>query len=695
MPTKTPRRKKTAAKTRRAAKRRAITPEDLRRFQSIADPQISPDGESIVFVKKHIGKKNEYVSNLWMVDTSGRDAPRQFTSGGKDSYPRWSPDGMRIAFISGRDKPKPQLFTISAAGGEAVALTTFDEGSIGAFEWSPDGTMLAVSFRHQDPQWSEDAKKKRKDKGLSDPPRVLDHYWYRLDGDGYFNAQRHELYLVNTKTGTHRKVFAKDALGFFSFDFSPDAKKLVISTNPDRRALLKPWNDELVLLTIASGKTRKIPNLPRGPKDAVQWSPNGKWIAFAGREGQDSTYSVENLELFVCDPSTGKARSLTAKEDHCLMAIAITDTAEVGFGANFRWSPDSKRIFVKLGWHGESHVASIPVRSGKIAFHTSGSVDHDMGNLSDDGTRIALTAAAFTELAEIRVGRIGAKTISTKPLTEFNGPLLRELRLAKPSSHWVRANDGTKVQVWVMKPPLSKSSRKYPAVLEIHGGPHAQYGVGFFHEFQVLAAAGYVVFFSNPRGSKGYGRDHCAAIKGDWGSADWVDIQAVTKFMQSRPFVNAKRMGIMGGSYGGYMTNWAIGHTNTFAGAITDRCVSNLVSMFGTSDFLDRPDDYWPGNAWDRPEARWDQSPIKYFGKVKTPTLIIHSEGDLRCNVEQAEQVYSALSARNIPTRFVRYPRSTFHGMSRAGPPDLRLHRLHQILDWWDRWLKGAGRRGR
>ncbi|MCH8260065.1 MAG: PD40 domain-containing protein, partial [Planctomycetes bacterium] len=332
MATKTKRRKTGARKPARAAKRRAITPEDLLRFQSIADPQISADGESIVFVKKHIGEKNEYVSNLWIVDTNGRDAPRQFTSGSKDSYPRWSPDGTRIAFISGRDKPKPQLFTISAAGGEAVALTMFDEGSIGAFKWSPDGTMLAISFRHQDTQWTEDAKKKRKDKGLSDPPRVLDHYWYRLDGDGYFNAQRHELYLVNAKTGAHRKVFAKDALGFFSFDFSPDAKKLVISTNPDRRALVKPWHDELVLLTIASGKTKKIPNLPRGPKDAVQWSPNGKWIAFAGREGEDSTYSVENLELFVCDPSTGKARSLMAKEDHCLMAIAITDTAEVGFG---------------------------------------------------------------------------------------------------------------------------------------------------------------------------------------------------------------------------------------------------------------------------------------------------------------------------------------------------------------------------
>jgi acylaminoacyl-peptidase len=224
-------------------------------------------------------------------------------------------------------------------------------------------------------------------------------------------------------------------------------------------------------------------------------------------------------------------------------------------------------------------------------------------------------------------------------------------------------------------------------VLEIHGGPHAQYGSGYFHEFQVLAAAGYAVFYSNPRGSKGYGRDHCAAIRGHWGTADWTDIQAVTRFMKSQPFVDASRLGIMGGSYGGYMTNWAIGHAQDFAAAITDRCVSNLVSMSGSTDVPERPGEYFPGNFWDQPEARWEQSPLKYLGHAKTPTLIIHSEGDLRCNVEQAEQVFAALKLLDVPTRLVRYPRSTSHGMSRSGPPDLRLHRLGQILAWWDQYL--------
>jgi dipeptidyl aminopeptidase/acylaminoacyl peptidase len=274
-----------------------------------------------------------------------------------------------------------------------------------------------------------------------------------------------------------------------------------------------------------------------------------------------------------------------------------------------------------------------------------------------------------------------------KRLSNFNGELLGQLTLAKPESAWVTSADGTKVQVWSIKPPNFKTGKKYPAILEIHGGPHAMYGVDFFHEFQTLAAQGYVVFFSNPRGSKGYGRDHCSAIRGSWGSADWRDLQAVIEFMKQRPYVDPRCLGVMGGSYGGYMTNWIIGRTRDFKAAITDRCVSNLVSFPGTTDYLEPPDRYWPGNWWDRPEKLWAMSPLKDLGKCRTPTLIIHSEGDLRCNIEQAEQVFTVLKLNNVPTRFVRYPSSTSHGLSRTGPPDLRLHRLNQILEWWKRWL--------
>lgn len=673
---------------RSTSKRRPVKPEDLLQYHIVSSPRLSPDGDSIVFVKKHINpEKNEYVTNLWMVASDGSSSPRQFTSGGKDSQPHWSPDGSRIAFVSGREKSRMQVCVMHAAGGEAVALSTFPEGTIGAIRWSPDGALIAASFREVHADWTEKAKAERKEKGLSDPPRVIDDWWYRLDGDGYFIAQRHCLYLIDTETGKHRKVYDQDSMGHFSFDFAPDSRRIVIATNRDKKAMIRAWKDELLILDTATGRLKQVPNLPKGPKAEVKWSPDGRCIAYAGRVGHDGLYDTENVELFVCDPRGGRARSLTGKEDYCLLGIALSDSCEVAFVPTFQFTPDSRRLVMQIGWHGESHVASVGVAGGRIRFHTRGSFMHGLGNLDRDGKRIAMTIGNSTKLDEVCVARLGDRLAPTV-LTDFNGPLLKGLEIVKPQAVWVNTPDGTRCQAWMMMPARSNPRKKHPAVLEIHGGPHAQYGIGYFHEFQVLASNGYVVFFSNPRGSKGYGRDHTAAIRGNWGAADWVDIQAVTALMKSHKTVNPRKLGVMGGSYGGFMTNWVIGHTRDFAAAITDRCVSNLVSMAGNSDYVDEPDQYWEGNFWDRPETRWDQSPIKYMGNARTPTLIIHSEGDLRCNVEQSEQLFSALKLLNVPTRFVRYPASTSHGMSRSGPPDMRIHRLKQILDWWQSHLQ-------
>jgi dipeptidyl aminopeptidase/acylaminoacyl peptidase len=681
-------RKRTAARGR-AAKSRAVTPEDLLKFQFLGNPIISPDGHTIAFTHKRVGEKNEYATNIWTVSTDG-GVPQPFTNGNKDYAPRWSPDGKRLAFISGRTKAKPQMYLINRDGGEATRLTNFPEGTIREFRWSPDGTMLAVAFREQDPEWTEQAKQERKDNGGTTPPRVIDDWWYRLDGDGYFNAQRFHLYLVNVTTGEHTKVYDKDTLGFFSFDFSPDSRQLVIATNRDKKALIKPWKDELVRLNITTGKLTRLANVPDGPKSCVRWSPDGKHIAYAGREGIDSSYGTENLNLWICDAAKGNARELTGGEDYCLMAAALSDSSEVSFEPSIQWSPDSKRIYASIGWHGEMHIASIPTRGGKFTFHTSGERIHQMGTIASNGKSMAVAVGSPTKLDEIGVLALGTSSgKAVRMLSDLNGPLLKSLSIVKPKSTWITSADGTKVHVWSILPPGYKRG-KIPAVLEIHGGPHAQYGVGMFHEFQVLASAGYAVFYSNPRGSKGYGVKHCEAIRGTWGQADWRDIQAVIEHMKQQPEVDTKRMGVMGGSYGGYMTNWVISHTREFAGAITDRCVSNVVSMMGTSDFTDSPDRYFEGNFWDRPEARWEQSPIKYMGYARTPTLIIHSEGDLRCNIEQAEQVFTVLKLHNVPTRFVRYPRETSHGFSRNGPPDMRLHRLHQILDWWKKYLQQA-----
>jgi dipeptidyl aminopeptidase/acylaminoacyl peptidase len=491
--------------------------------------------------------------------------------------------------------------------------------------------------------------------------------------------------LVDTKTGEHKKIYDKDPMGWFSFGWSPDSKTLVIGANTSKDPFHTPWKDRIYLLDVKTGKTELIPNQVDGSCEAPQFSPDGKKIAYAGREGKESQWGAVNTHLHVIDVKTGNRKNLTGDTDYCMHAATLSDTREAGFGANFRFSPDGKRIFFSLGWHGETHPAAVSVDGGKIEILTSGAKEYAFASISDGGL-FGMTVGSWDRPNEIAVGKLTKNKLDVTKLTDFNAELLSEIELSKPEAFSTKAEDGWTVHGWFLKPTQSKKS-KHPAVLEVHGGPHAQYGVPFFHELQVLAAAGYMVFYSNPRGSKGYGEDHCNAIKGDWGNKDWMDVMAVADSMAKRPDVDEKRMSIMGGSYGGYMTCWAIGHTNRFKAAITDRCVSNLVSMAGNSDFPDIPDTYWKGNAWDESETLWSQSPIKYMKSAITPTLIIHSEGDLRCNVEQGEQVFSALKVLGVPTRFVRYPSSTSHGLSRSGPPDLRIHRLGQILSWYREYL--------
>jgi dipeptidyl aminopeptidase/acylaminoacyl peptidase len=397
---------------------------------------------------------------------------------------------------------------------------------------------------------------------------------------------------------------------------------------------------------------------------------------------------VKNHKLFVVKADGGPAKCLTEQDDFCLSVGTLSDTRDAGYGGMLEWSPDSKALYVQVGWHGEVQLGFVQAdKPGTTTLLTSGHHVLNIGNVSGDGEKIACMYSDPVFPSEIAVYDLAKDKERPRILTSFNEHLLSELKLSAPEEIWLDTPDGTKLQIWEMKPIDYMPPKRYAAVLEIHGGPHAQYGWTFFHEFQVLAAAGYVVVFPNPRGSKGYGEAHTAAIRGDWGNKDWQDVETALHWMQHQPHIHPGSIGIMGGSYGGYMTNWAIGHTSDFKAAITDRCVSNMISMGGSSDFPQREDAYWPGVFFGNIEKLWKDSPIAYFKNVKTPTLVIHSEGDLRCNIEQGEQVFTALQELGVDSRFVRYPATTSHGMSRSGPPDLRLHRLGEILSWWRKYL--------
>jgi dipeptidyl aminopeptidase/acylaminoacyl peptidase len=643
---------------------------------------MSPDGTELLFCRKTIGEKNDYRTQLVSVGLDGE--LREWTRrDGSAVYGRWSPDGARIAFLGARENEGTQLCLLETAGGEARALTDLPEGDFAGFRWSPDGRRIAFSFRERHPDWTEKARQEREEKGLSTPARVADNAFYRFDGEGFFLDRRHALFVAEIETGKVEKLYEGCPWGRYGFAWAPDGKRLAITRSFQKNLWRDPADDRLLLVDL-KGKAKELSGQPLGYKTAPRWSPDGQWIAYLGNPDPLDHRGVGNTELFVAPARGGEPKRLTASTDFDLEVSTLSDMGDVG-GEYLEWAPDSSALLVSLGTRGENQLARVGL-DGKLKFLTEGKHVVTPGGASADGRRVGCLLSDPSSPAEPAVweAKGGLRT-----LARLNAELLQEVRLGKPEEIEVLAEDGAPVHAWRIRSTGSKADQR-PAVLEIHGGPQCQYGWTFFFEFQVLAAAGYDVVYSNPRGSKGYGRDHVAAIAGHWGGKDWEDVAAVKDWMRRQPDLDPKRLGVMGGSYGGYLTNWAIGHTDDFAGAITDRCVSNLLAKALNSDYPYYPGTYWQGKGYGPLEANadlWRDSPLAYFDRVTTPTLIIHSEGDLRCSVEQGEQVFFALQTRGVPSRFVRYPVSTSHGMSRSGPPDLRLHRLGEILAWWKNWL--------
>lgn len=659
---------------------RQVQIEDLLKFKLVSEPRLHPDGKTLIFGMKEVREKNKPVTQVFRVSVEGGE-PVQLTRGEKScSGGRWVPGTHSISFTSGRDGDASQIYLLPESG-EAYALTKLGEGSIGDYQWSPNGNYIAYTFREAHPDFSVEGTKKRKEEGLSDAPWTTESIWYRLDGDGYFGEQRYKLYLLEVATGETKLLNENSVHGSYDFDWSPDSTQLAVIRSAEKEPFIAKPNDQIYLVDL-NGKETMLPGLPGGNKEAVRWSPDGQWIAYAGDVDLDDPWGTRNTKVYVVSSKGGTPKDLTGHQDFDFEVATLSDTKEAAFGAVMFWNTDSKSIYAQIGYQGQTQLGIIDAVEGGVRFLTCGNCSHSLGNLSSETGQIAAVYGDPLTIPEIEV--ITPETGDTKRLTSFNQGYLDSVDLATSEEHWLESPDGAKVHTWVMKPAKPNGA----AVIEVHGGPHTQYGWVFFHEFQVLAAQGYTVVYSNPRGSKGYGEAHCAAIRGDWGNKDWIDVQTVTTFAKSLSGID--RVGIMGGSYGGYMTNWAIGHSNEYKAAITDRCVSNMVSMAGNSDFPFNKDGYFKGIAWgdlnDIAEL-WRVSPIAYFKNVKTPTLIIHSEGDLRCNVEQGEQVFTALKMEGIPARFVRYPKSTSHGMSRSGPADLRMHRLNEIVSWWSRYL--------
>ncbi len=663
---------------------RTITAEDLYQIELPAHTRISPDGAAIVASVQRVDPKTEKkYANLWMIPVDEGE-PYQFTSGEQnDTSPEWSPDGSQIAFLSNRrDKEKPaQVYLISARGGEARPLTGI-QGTIESFSWSPDGARLVCRVRKTDADELEREKDEQK-KELGIVARHYDRVFFKLDGEGYLPKERWHIWTVDVETGKSRQLSDSPVYDERDLTWSQDSKHIAFLSNRSDNPDFDLYNTGLYVIPAGGGDIREIPT-PPGDKELPSFSPDGQWIAYYASETNRETY--KNLGLWTV-PVDGSAApcNLTGIYDLHTTSWTIND---MGQPETMRptWSNDSQSIYFQAIQHGSTLLYRISINGGGLeTIIGAGGVVAEF-TFDQSQEKLAYLYGRMEDPGQVRVCEL--QTGIEKELTDFNRDLLDHVDLGQVEEAWIPGPDGNQIQGWILKPPGFDASKQYPSILEIHGGPQTQYGNFFMHEFYFLAAHGYVVHFCNPRGGRGYGEEHTKAIYTSWGGADYDDLMAWTDFIASKPYVDKSQMGVTGGSYGGYMTVWIIGHTERFRAAVAQRCVSNFVSMWGSSDFNwqfqqelnDKP-------PFEDLQKFWDHSPIKYIGSAKTPTLVIHSENDHRCPIEQGEQVFVALKRLGVDSEMVRFP-NEFHGLSRNGRTDRRIARLNHIVRWFNKYLK-------
>ncbi len=643
--------------------KRPITADDLFRFRFASDPQISPDGARVAYVVKSIDvEAKKYRSHLFVDD-------RPWTHGTvSDSHPRWSPDGKTLAFVRTSEEAEGQLWVLPTSGGDARPLTKLPPGKIKSLDWSPDGTRLAFVFH-------PGAKPKE-----APVTRHITRLRYKEEGTGFLDAERDHVWIAWVRDGRTLQVTKGD------FDdatpaWSPDSSFIAFASNRHPDADTRILEIDLWIVPAGGGAIRKLPK-PKGPAAWPRWSPDGKTLAFIGHDQPDALWGTANQHVYTV-PADGRrdAIDITAGFDRTCEDTVITDTKGAhGVNQPPVWSEDGRTIFFIASDHGTSHIYSVTAAGGSPRPVTHGS--YEVMDFTRAAGRIAMSYSDPRTIGEITI----LEKSSRKRVSRVNDELFAEIVVVETEDFDFASADGTKIQGWLLKPANFDPKKKWPVILQIHGGPRAQYGYAFFHEFQLLAAQGYVVLFCNPRGSQGYGEAFAKAIVNDWGNLDTKDLLSAAESLGRKTWLDEKRLGVCGGSYGGYMTTWIIAHTDRFKAAITMRCVSNLFSFYGTSDFGYENDAEFGGPAYDDPANYARQSPITHVKRMHTPLLILHSEGDLRCPIEQAEQLYVMLKRLKREVEFIRFPEEN-HDLSRSGRPDRRLERLKVIVKWWEERL--------
>jgi dipeptidyl aminopeptidase/acylaminoacyl peptidase len=647
-----------------------MRPEDVYALTSVGDARLSPDGREVAYVVNWInGEANGYRSAIWVTALDGSEEPRQLTSGVRsDSSPRWSPDGRWLAFISNRDgadeEAHGELYVLPANGGEPRRLTEGSEG-VEAITWSPGSDQIAFARRVRDETYGEEDDRRR-------APRRFTRVFHKLDGVGWTGDRRKHVFLVDL-AGQERQLTDGDCEDAEP-TWSPDGRRIVFTSLRGDR-----WDVELVeaLYEVdvdSAGSDPRRLTQPDESASLASFSPDGSLIAY-GHTPEDGT-SPHHTQIAVMRPDGSERRVLTASLDRQCSPFPT--------GREPVWDGDRIAFGVEDG--GNVHLYTVAADgSGEPELLVGG--EQAVGLYDLRNGRLVYTATTHTRPSELFAGD-GSR------MTAVCDDFVAGRELADVERFTAASADGTEVDAWLARPPGFDGSRRYPVLLVIHGGPFTQYGTGFFDEVQVYAGAGYCVLFSNPRGGSGYSEAWARAIRGPsddtgpgWGTVDYEDLMGVVDTaLEWFPFLDAERLGVLGGSYGGFMTSWIIGHTKRFKAALSERAVNHLVSAFGSSDVFWVFERQLGGPMWENVDDWLRMSPATYAREIETPVLIVHSENDLRCNVEQGEHLFTLLRLLGKPVEMLRFP-SEGHELSRSGSPVHRVQRFEALLEWFGRYL--------